>query len=241
MSSQRQPSPYTAAIAGALSTARLTPYLSATAGNVKNALRLYRWNVELSAAAYQALHLFEVVLRNAIDQQLCAWNATQAAPGAAGMPGPGRKHRPDWLLDPSHLLARLVQERNITEAKRRATRALRAQRRQVEHGDVLAQLSMGTWRFLLPDADPGRQRLWTDALCHAFPHLTRPVAQLVDDVELIYRLRNRVAHLEPLLRPGDVQLQYEAILRVLAEIEPATEQWLVSQQQVTPVLARRPA
>lgn len=237
MYSQRQPSPHHAAVAKALSTARLAPYLSATGGNVKDTLRLYRWNIELSAAAYQALHLFEVVLRNAIDEQLCVWNATQVSPGA---PGRGLTHRAEWLLDPSHLLARLVQESKIREAKRRAGQALRGQRRQIQHGDILAQLSMGTWRFLLPDSDPGRQRLWTDAVRHAFPHLTRTSSRLVDDVELIYRLRNRVAHLEPLLRPGDVQPQYEAMRRVLSEIEPATEQWLVTQQQMTLVLARRP-
>jgi hypothetical protein len=32
------------------------------------------------------------------------------------------------------------------------------------HPDVLAQLSFGTWRFLLPSNDPGRELLWNQAI-----------------------------------------------------------------------------
>ncbi|RAN71124.1 hypothetical protein B5P43_34320 [Bacillus sp. SRB_336] len=50
-----------------LSPPRLAPYLD-TAGSLQGAVRLYRWNVELSGAVYEALHIFEVVLRNAMDE-----------------------------------------------------------------------------------------------------------------------------------------------------------------------------
>ena len=58
-----------------LATARLAPYLAAVDGNRRQAIRLYQWNIALSGAVYEALHVVEVVLRNAIDAQLCAWNA----------------------------------------------------------------------------------------------------------------------------------------------------------------------
>jgi hypothetical protein len=74
---RQQNDPRHAAIASRLSAPRLTPYLSASGGNVKDALRLYQWNVEISGAFSECLHQFEVVLLNAIDEQLCAWNATQ--------------------------------------------------------------------------------------------------------------------------------------------------------------------
>lgn len=53
-----------------LSPPRLEPYLDA-AGIMQDAVRLYRWNVELFGAVYEPLNIFEVVLRNALDDQLC--------------------------------------------------------------------------------------------------------------------------------------------------------------------------
>jgi hypothetical protein len=106
-------------------------------------------------------------------------------------------------MDPSHLLRRLAGD-DIRQAKRRAQAALRTQGTAPGHPDVLAQVNFGTWRFLLPDNDPGRQLLWRAALSTAFPHLQGTESDLVDDVDNIYRLRNRVAHLEPLLNSGMV-------------------------------------
>ncbi|MDN6300484.1 MAG: hypothetical protein L0J68_09415 [Micrococcaceae bacterium] len=51
---------------------RLSPYLGATGGGLQAEITLYRWNIDLSGAVYQTLHLFEVFLRNALDEQLRA-------------------------------------------------------------------------------------------------------------------------------------------------------------------------
>lgn len=237
MQTQVQLAPQVSAIARKISDARLGPYLAQTGGHYRNALRLYRWNIELSGAAYEVLHIFEIVLRNSIDEQLRAWNGTQRDRRT------GRLHSGDWLLDPAHLLVRLVQERKLQEARDRAQKAIErsAQRtRAMTHGDVLAQLTLGTWRYLLPSRDAGRRRLWSDAVSNAFPYLTRAPAELVSDVENVHLLRNRVAHLEPLLSSGAVESEVTAMRRVLLEIDPSAEQWLVSQQRVTAVLNRRP-
>lgn len=60
-----------------LAAARLPPYLTVVAGNRRLAIQLYQWNMTLSGAVYEALHVVEIVLRNAIDAQLCLWNAAQ--------------------------------------------------------------------------------------------------------------------------------------------------------------------
>lgn len=219
-----------------LATARLAPYLAAAVdGNRRQAIRLYQWNIALSGAVYEALHVMEVVLRNAIDAQLCTWNADQTNMQT------GKAHDRDWLLDPAPLLRRLVREQELTKARQRAEQAIRRHRRPVAHADLLAQLSFGTWRFLLPDRDPGRQRLWNDALHAAFPYLDRNPRELVKSVHGIYQLRNRVAHLEPLLRPGNVRAQFTNMRTVLREIDPAVERWFVSNQRVTAVLRARPS
>lgn len=57
----------------------------------------------------------------------------------------------------------------------------------------------------------------------------------------IYQLRNRVAHLEPLLRSGNVRAQLTNMRTVLGEIDPAVEHWFVSDQRVTAALRARPS
>lgn len=191
----------------------------------------------MSGAVYQMLHVVEIVLRNAVDDRLRTWNSAQSDPRT------GLQHDAAWLLDPSRLVERLVRREEIDKAIQRARLATREASRGLRsfmHDDVLAQLSFGTWRFLLPDRDPGRRRLWADALSTGFPHLDRPVRALVDDVDRLYRLRNRVAHLEPLLETGSVVSHVRAARRVLRDIEPAAEKWLVSQQRVTTLAQRKP-
>lgn len=218
-----------------LTPARLTPFLSAARGNRREAVQLYQWNIRLSGAVYEALHVVEVVLRNAIDAQLCAWNRQQCR-GASGDP-----HPPDWLLDPAPLLRRLLRESDLRNARERAERAIRRQRRPVLHADLLTQMTFGTWRYLLPSRDVGRRYLWDHAVNRAFPHLARDPKELVRSIDGIYQLRNRVAHLEPLLRSGNIRAQFENMRLVLREIDPVAEEWFVSIQQVTALLRKRPA
>ena len=128
-------------VATLLSPARLAPYLRAANGNLRTALKLYQWNGEMSAAVYKMLHLVEVFLRNAIDAELRIWNTTQTNPLT------GRPHGPDWLLDPSRLVERIVRRQEIDKAIRRATLAVKDAStgpRPVTHDDVLAQLMTGS-------------------------------------------------------------------------------------------------
>ncbi|MGV3714355.1 hypothetical protein [Pseudolysinimonas sp.] len=215
-----------------LSSDRLAPYLATAGGNFKLAVKLYQWNIALSGATYEGLHVFEVILRNAIDARVAQWNATQL--NVAGQP-----HSAEWLRDPAKLLRRLVPEDDRVRMLSRASTAL-GRRRVPNHSDLIAQSTFGTWRFLLPDNDPGRQYLWTHAVSSAFPNLTRTSRELTSDVDDVYSLRNRVAHLEPILLGGVVNARYEAMRRVLGEISTKAEQWFVSNQRITAVISQRP-
>lgn len=201
-------------------------------------MRLYQWNVELSSAVYKMLHLLEVIVRHAMDSELRTWNATQIDPGT------GQPHAADWLLDPSRLVERVVRREEIAKATRRARLAAKDSStgsRMLTHDDVVAQMMFGTWRFLLPSKDPGRQLLWREAISLALPYLDRPVPELVRDVDGLYRLRNRIAHLEPLLPGGAVvKAHLMAARRVLEAVEPKAEQWLVPHQAVSRAVAELP-
>lgn len=127
-----------------------------------------------------------------------------------------------------------------TEQARFAPRGPRHRTRVVGHPDIVDQLTFGTWRFLLPDRDPGLQCLWADSAHAAFPHLPDEPATLVFKVDGIYRLRTRVAQLEPLLRSGMVRNEVNDIRWVLAAMDPNLEEWFTSRQRVTNLLRQRP-
>jgi hypothetical protein len=202
-------------------------------GNQKKALQLYQWNVAISGAVYEGLHMFEVAFRNSIDLELCKWNSTQVGPS-------GKPYGSDWLMDPCPLLLRLVRSDTLVTAKSRAWTAMGRTGRAIMHADVLAQLSFATWRFLLPDNDPGRKYLWAQAVSHAFPHLHQPELELTKSVTGIYELRNRVAHLEPLLKHVNVKDQHNNMRSVLSQISPALETWYISNQRITTLIKNRP-
>jgi hypothetical protein len=220
-----------------ISPPRFAPYLHEASGNVRAGVRLYDWNRELSGAVYELLHMFEVALRNAMDEQLCSWNARQQRSGGTG------HHSSDWLLDPAPLLVRLTRNgQDIRKAQKHATTSAKSwwPSRPVNHSDVLAQLSLGTWRYLLPNKDPGRQLLWNEALHGAFPRLVTRPQTLTAKVHDIHLLRNRVAHLEPLIRTKVVRARLTDVLEVLRAIDTVPEQWAAGQQRVTTVLKARP-
>lgn len=219
-----------------ISPERLAPYIRETP-TLHKAIRLYRWNIDLSGAVYDALHVFEVVLRNAIDEQLCSWNATQ--PNLRS----GRLHSSDWLLDPSALLLRIA-GRDIPDARRRAlkstTRRPQGQREPL-HEDILAAMSLGTWRFILPGRhDAGKQRLWDEAPCKAFPHLRRTPLELERAVEGVYHLRNRIAHLEPIIN-SNAPAQLVNMRTVIGSIDPQLLSWFTSTERISTSLTARPS
>lgn len=229
-----------AAVLAALSTPRLTPFRSAADGDDELALRLYQWNVELSSACYEVLHVLEVAMRNAIDVQLAAWNSDQTDPET------GASYGPYWLLRPAPLLIRLTQGgSDIDKARARATAAARkrpgpGRGRIVNHDDILANLTFGTWNFLLPDRDAGRQYLWREALSSAFPHLMLSPRDLTLAVRNLNELRNRIAHLEPVLDSRRIHRHLSDAWEILGGLDPAVEQWVTGWQRVTTVLAQRP-
>ena len=53
-----------------ISEDRLKPYLVKTGYNLKEATELYKINLEYSSQLYKVLSLFEVFLRNAINNEL---------------------------------------------------------------------------------------------------------------------------------------------------------------------------
>lgn len=118
--------------------------------------------------------------------------------------------------------------------------AARGDEKVVEIHQPVAALVMGTWRFLLPGRnDAGKQRLWHEALREAFLNLRRIARQLKRAVDDVYRLRHRVAHLEPLIN-SNVEAQLVNMGTVIGAIDRALLWWFSSTERISTVLRQRP-
>lgn len=205
-----------------LTQQRLSSYLTATRGDLNRALRLYDWNTALSAALYEVLGMFEVVLRNALDRELGAF-------------GSRKQWTQSWYLQ--HLLD-TKGENDIAIARQRATRKAPAE----VHGKVICELSFGFWRFLLENRY--RTSIWIPAIHHAFPnHPSYPAVgfhrDVRDRVAVLHELRNRVAHLEPIHR-GNVAQAHAGLLDVTSWICADSYDWIVNSSRVDLLLSVKP-
>jgi hypothetical protein len=201
-----------------LSPERIAPYRRASGGDLGRALALYEWNAEVAAAFWAVLGHVEVVVRNAMHEQLTAWSLAQFG-------------EPRWYLDPGRVLTPEARS-DITGARHRAT----SHGQQETPGRVVAELSLGFWRYLL--AVRYERSLWRTCLWQAWPGrgLRRDVH---DQLARLHVLRNRIAHHEP-IHNRPLPALHAAALTVAGWICPDTRGWISANSQVAAVLAGRP-
>lgn len=228
-------------IVKANSAARMARYLALTNGNASEAMRLYQWNREVSGELYRSIYVLEIALRNAMDQQLRTFNASQDALG-----------REEWSLYPVRLIEKLGTPRatrlkpdpesRIHESVVKATNVARARANspaaEPTHDDVIAQTTLRLWRGFLPAGENARRKaLWRECLKGAFPFLHLPPVWIGAQVESIVNARNRVAHLEPFLSLRRLRDTANAIDSVLWAINPEVAHWQQSTQRLTVLMS----
>ena len=149
--------------------------MDANGGNLLRALELYKWNIALSGALFEAIAVVEVVVRNEIDNNLTTWANSLGA---------------DWMD-----ITPLDEKGRADIAKARSRNA-----KNPSHGKVLAELNFGFWRFLV--ANRYLHTIWIPSMNSAFPHLRghpgerRKVVER--SIERLWFLRNRIGHHEPI-------------------------------------------
>ncbi|HWJ08027.1 MAG TPA: hypothetical protein VNS46_01540 [Nocardioides sp.] len=168
-----------------LSPARMAPYLSACDGDGERAIGLYDWNAKISSAFFESLHYLEVGLRNAMDEAASALIETS------------------WLRPDSSVL---------TPRSRKAVAIALAQAggTAAPHGKIVAELPFGFWWSLL--ADEYNRRLWQPALRHAFEGQVRR-RKLHTELDDLRRLRNRIAHHEP-IHSRDLEADFARVIDI---------------------------
>lgn len=222
---------------------RFAPFLSVTKNNPKNALRLYRWNLKMSSSFHTLLASTEVLLRNAIDRELRAWNKAQVGFGEG------------WLLAaPSAPLASLTGAERASATKKADTAKKARQtghprhNHKVTHDDVLAQVSFAMWRDLMPNfagnaadnpANAGRKLLWDEALSNCFPKELDGGKETYWRVVHLYNLRNRVSHMESLLEV-DLDSRMRDLEALVKSIDLSEANWILAEKkETTDLIARR--
>jgi hypothetical protein len=198
-----------------ISAARLEPFLEAT-GDFGSAVRLYEWHAGLAAAAFQLVHHFEVLLRNAID-------------AALGKGQPQEPLRDTWLMDFNTLQPGGIKQ--VIVAVERLERG-----KAVTRGRVVAGVSFGFWAGLFGGQ---YEELWRKRMRYAFPFGSGDRKQLPEPLKRIQRFRNRVAHHDCLLAQ-DPRARQGDMLLIAGWIDPMAREWLEGRSNVEAVLAARP-
>jgi hypothetical protein len=218
-----------------LSAPRFRVYLDAAGQQRRKALDLYEWNSALTAAFQHDLAHLEVGLRNAYDRAL-----TQAVPGG----------HPHWVFEPQRHFPPDMQKaanrarydanektrRLIADAVKAARSSGPATAARPPSGKVIAEMGFGFWRYLsVKRHDKG---LWVPHLHKAFqPGVAR--RDVDEPVSRLHKLRNRVAHHEPLLS-ADLAGRCQDMLALARLISPELESYISANSSCPRLLTTRP-
>lgn len=203
-----------------LSAGRFSTYLRAAQGDTTRALELYAWNAQVSAALMVPSHFAEVAVRNAVDEVLTVvygsrwpWSTTLEQ----ALPTPARGFNP---------------RRELCQTRIGHTTP----------GKVVADLKFAFWENMFTSRHD--ERLWRPHLMRVFPHAeTTDVSALrraiYHDLDEVRRLRNRIAHHEPLL-DEDLSTKLAVIERTASRRSTAWLKWLQTWSSAAKVIANRP-
>lgn len=210
------------AIRDCLTSERLGSYLSATDDDLVGAFQLYEWNMQASASMLSLTSMVEVVVRNALDRELVTWAAQRGGSTS-------------WFD-----LAPLDQQgrHDILKARDRATR--HGQRPEI-HGRVIAELSLGFWRFLVESRY--LTSLWVPATHRAFGGATHDLRErrsaVAGRLQQLTYVRNRAAHHEPIHRRDPLKDIHSATTLV-SWVSPDAAAWIEGTTNVRNVVAAKP-
>lgn len=172
-----------------LSQPRLKRFLRSTGNSKSKAQQLYRINLRVSQAFYPILNLFEIFLRNSINNQVTSYFAN-----------------PNWILnektgfmnDNSLRPSRFYLKNSVQKAEN----TIRRKKGTVSSGKVIAEQSFGFWTSLF---EPHHYRLIGGVIIHCFPNKPNNVnrSYISQKLNRIREFRNRIYHNEPICFNGN--------------------------------------
>lgn len=167
-----------------LSQARLDRFLAATDHSKTKAQQLYRINLRVAQSFYPTLNLFEIVLRNVINDQLTIHFAN-----------------PNWIIaeKTGFMNHPTLKQQNyyLKHCIQKTEQAVRRARGVISPGKIVSEQTFGFWTCLF---ETHHYRLIGGAIIHCFPGKPNHVNRNGINQKLvrIRRFRNRVYHNEPI-------------------------------------------
>ncbi|MBB5868725.1 hypothetical protein F4553_002104 [Allocatelliglobosispora scoriae] len=161
---------------------RFAKFVHAARGDRARAIALVDWDREVGGEIMKGLGEWELAMRNSYDAVITDWWT-------------GTDH---WLRDPtSPVLATIMRDgRDLNfHNKKNIGKAISRLKEKATPANIVANLSLDFWRYLT--AASREKSLWVPALHKAFPRGT-PRFAADQQIDGLYRLRNRIAHREPI-------------------------------------------
>lgn len=195
---------------------------------------LYLWNTRITKAFLEDIQHVEVLLRNCVDLAVSS------------------KYGHQWYTN-TDIPFNAQAKKSIRKAERRAGSARNT---SPPPGRVIAELSFDFWRFLFTNTYSSTIWPLVQKTLHAIPqsnstkrstHIGVPSLQdFRCEVVVIYTLRNRCAHHEPIVKPNlkfeDTALdRVQGALSLVANwINPQAAQWIESNSRIPDLRRTRP-
>ncbi len=210
-----------------LSAPRLNRYLQATGNSQTKAVRLYMANLRLVKAFHPVIGLFEVIVRNCINNELSA-----------------HFKDPDWIInqkngfmnDPSLTYihpktGKRIQNKYLRSKVIRAEKELNKRNAVVTSGKVIAEQTFGFWTSLF---EKTHYRLLQGSVIKIFNNLPSGKGRIdiKKSVNRIRKFRNRINHNEPICFKGstidlkDTLRVHHDIYNMLEWIDPELPDWV---------------
>ena len=154
---------------------RLSKYLIHTSNDLRQTANLYLWNLKISSEFWFIFNIFEVTLRNSIDEQISLISLAQ-----------------DWLDD--EVLLHRKELGNINRAREKFENS----NYSISHDRIIAELNFGFWVALFQNNY--HSALWVKGLDKCFPNYDGTRKKIHEILENLRILRNRIAHHEPIFQ-----------------------------------------
>lgn len=166
-----------------ISQPRLARYKASCNNNTKKTVTLYRANIRLSQKIFSVLNLFEIALRNSIDNYYKSYFHRL-------------NHNDEWLLTQS-TIGGFLSARGCHQTRDLALNAINKLGNDYTHDKTVAELSFGFWRYLFA---PKQYLAGGSILLNIF--IARPPGishtDIYNKLKFINDIRNRIAHHEPI-------------------------------------------
>lgn len=206
------------AIEKTISISRFTTYRNAVIASTGvdcgiKALSLYEWNANLSSDFLFPLHIYEVVLRNAISEAIA------------------KRYGTDWPIN-------TVFQNSLAYKNKRELLSIVSNNYQ-GLGKVLPELKLSWWEEMLTRRHDGR--IWNVHIQTAFPNADNLTAAqirtlLKEACFVIRKIRNRIAHHEPIFNHNKLFDIYPLIETTVAMRCKETKIWLDEIEKVNNLL-----